>query len=55
LDALHAKHAHLEAHITEESQRPLPDDTLLHELKKDKLRIKEEIEGISVSPTALAG
>ena len=41
--ALEAKHAGLERRIDAESQRPLPDPKTLAELKKQKLRIKEEM------------
>jgi hypothetical protein len=41
--ALSAKHAHLENQISLESQRPLPDSATLAHLKKEKLRIKEEL------------
>ena len=41
--ALEAKHAGIEARISEESQRPLPDDALIARLKKEKLRIRDEI------------
>jgi len=47
LSALEAKHAGLEAQIEEENQRPLPDTETLHRLKKEKLRIKEEMEGLT--------
>lgn len=43
LDSLHAKHAALERAIEEEIQRPHPDDFRLTELKREKLRIKDEI------------
>ena len=33
----------IEAKILEESQRPLPDMTTLARLKKEKLRVKEEM------------
>lgn len=46
VSALEAKHAGLEAQIIEESQRPLPDTATIARLKKEKLRIKEEIEGL---------
>ena len=46
VSALEAKHAGLEARIAEESQRPMPDEVELHRLKKEKLRIKEEIAGL---------
>ena len=41
--ALMAKHAHLDARIADESSRPRPDETLMHALKKQKLRLKEMI------------
>ena len=45
-DALQEKHAQLETKIDEENQRPHPDDMRLAQLKREKLRIKEEMEGI---------
>jgi hypothetical protein len=47
LSALHTKHAGLDARIAEETQRPFPDTSTLARLKKEKLRIKEAIEGIA--------
>lgn len=44
VDSLRNKHAHLEHLIDEELHRPMPDQTALARLKKEKLRIKEEIE-----------
>jgi hypothetical protein len=46
VSALEAKHAGLEARIIEETQRPMPDTATLNRLKKEKLRIKEEIAGL---------
>lgn len=46
LTALEAKHATLDRRIATESQRPLPDQALLGELKRRKLRVKEEIASI---------
>ena len=46
VSALKAKHAGLEDRISEESQRPLPDTATLARLKKEKLRVKEEIAGL---------
>ena len=46
VSALQAKHAGLEARIIEESQRPLPDMATLARLKKEKLKIKEEMSGL---------
>jgi hypothetical protein len=43
VSALQAKHAGLEARILEESQRPAPDMATLSRLKKEKLRVKEEM------------
>jgi hypothetical protein len=45
VSALEAKHAGLEARINEEIQRPMPDTATLNRLKKEKLRLKEEISG----------
>ncbi len=42
-DSLRDKHASLERAINEESQRPYPDDIRLSELKREKLRIKDEM------------
>jgi hypothetical protein len=46
ISALQTKHAGLDARISEEIQRPLPDMSLLSRLKKEKLRIKEAMTGI---------
>ena len=45
LDALVTKHATLDARITEESLRPLPDAATIARLKKEKLRLRDEITG----------
>jgi hypothetical protein len=47
IDTLKAKHAALEAAIEDESNRPLPDSSKIHELKRQKLKIKDEIAQIS--------
>lgn len=44
--ALQLKHAGLERQIQEEMNRPLPNDTVVQVLKKQKLRIKEELQHI---------
>lgn len=41
--ALSAKHTKLDQQISSEAQRPLPDQILIAQLKKEKLRLKEEI------------
>jgi hypothetical protein len=43
VSALSAKHAGLDARIKAESSRPMPDAILVASLKKQKLRLKEEI------------
>ena len=43
MSALVEKHAGLERKIQYEMNRPAPDDALLHELKKRKLRLKDAI------------
>jgi hypothetical protein len=47
VDALASKHAALQAQIDAEERRPHPDDVLLHQLKKEKLRLKDEMLGLS--------
>lgn len=44
VESLRHKHAHLEHLIDEELHRPLPDQAALARMKKEKLRLKEEIE-----------
>ncbi len=41
--SLEQKHAYLEKAISEEIHRPVPDSVKLAKLKREKLRIKEEI------------
>ncbi len=41
--SLRDKHASLERAIEEENQRPYPDDFRLSQLKREKLRIKDQI------------
>jgi len=43
VSALEAKHAGLENRIMDETRRPAPDAALLAQLKKQKLKIKEEL------------
>ena len=47
VSALEAKHAGLEARIIEESQRPQPDTATLARLKKEKLKLKEEMTSLT--------
>lgn len=43
VEELESKHAALHALIEEEENRTHPDDDLLHRLKKEKLRLKDEL------------
>ncbi len=42
-ESLNAKHNSLEHAISAELQRPMPDSIHLAQLKKEKLRLKEEM------------
>lgn len=48
MSALRIKHADLEDKLEREENRPLPDTSLIHNLKKQKLQIKDEIAQVSV-------
>ena len=53
VESLRSKHALLEQQIDDEMHRPLPDQATLSRLKREKLRIKDEIARLgSTSPTA---
>lgn len=41
--ALETKHATLDRQIATESSRPLPDSAIIADLKKQKLKLKEEL------------
>ncbi|HEY5608851.1 MAG TPA: YdcH family protein [Alphaproteobacteria bacterium] len=45
--ALRAKHADLEGQIVQETSRPLPDQIAIVSLKKQKLKIKDELARLS--------
>lgn len=47
ISALRERHASLETQLDEENSRPHPDDWRIAELKRQKLRIKDEIERIT--------
>lgn len=46
--SLKAKHAALENKIDQEERRPHPDVSLVHDLKRQKLKIKDELQKIAV-------
>jgi hypothetical protein len=43
IEALKEKHAMLDRALDEESHRPLPNQEAIYDLKRQKLRIKDEI------------
>ncbi|MDJ0685328.1 MAG: YdcH family protein [Alphaproteobacteria bacterium] len=43
LEALKERHATLETKIETEQRRPMPDEGLVHTLKREKLHLKDEI------------
>jgi hypothetical protein len=43
VESLRSKHAYLERQIDDEMHRPLPDQSTLSRLKREKLRVKDEI------------
>lgn len=43
IETLRAKHQKLEGRLEDEINRPHPDETLVADLKKEKLRIKDEL------------
>ena len=43
VEALKEKHALLERALDEETRRPLPDQAAIYDLKRQKLRIKDEL------------
>ncbi|OYU15247.1 MAG: hypothetical protein CFE37_06685 [Alphaproteobacteria bacterium PA4] len=49
LATLNAKHAALEASVAAETRRPLPDQVVLARLKREKLRLKEEMSRSAAS------
>jgi hypothetical protein len=49
VESLRSKHAHLEEEIDEELHRPLPDQPTLSRLKREKLKIKDEIARLGVT------
>lgn len=43
IESLRAKHQALETELKNETQRPNPDPAIVSKIKKEKLRIKDEI------------
>ncbi len=49
LQALKGKHRALDLQLEEEMARPAPDEMKIQEIKKQKLKIKEEIQTIEAA------
>jgi hypothetical protein len=49
IETLKSRHSSLESRIAEEDLRPRPDPQVLSRLKVEKLRLKEEMERLSLS------
>jgi hypothetical protein len=47
IEALKSKHAGLEEALEEENSRPRPDDSTIAQIKREKLRVKDEIAELS--------
>ena len=50
-EALKAKHAEIESILIEEERRPFPDFVMVQELKKRKLRVKDELTRVAQLPS----
>lgn len=50
LDSLKDRHSSLELRIQTEDQRPRPDAETLVRLKREKLKLKEEMERLKENP-----
>jgi hypothetical protein len=49
VESLRSKHAYLERQIDDEMHRPLPDQSVLSRLKREKLRLKDEMVRVNGS------
>ncbi|MEI6987139.1 MAG: DUF465 domain-containing protein [Rhodospirillaceae bacterium] len=47
VESLRLKHQSLEENLRLETQRPAPDVTLINRLKREKLKLKDEITRLS--------
>jgi hypothetical protein len=48
---LRARHAALESALAKEERRPSPDEVVIARLKREKLRLKDEITALDRGPT----
>jgi hypothetical protein len=49
IETLKDRHAHLEALIASEDRRPAPDSETMGSLKREKLRLKEEMARLAAN------
>jgi hypothetical protein len=54
VETLKAKHAALEAALQDENNRPHPNDAAIAELKRQKLKLKDTIKGLTQHGDAAA-
>ncbi len=47
IESLKSKHAQIDKRLSDESARPMPDETTLLTLKRQKLQIKDEIQSLA--------
>lgn len=47
IEALRTKHQTLEAELEVETHRPLPDAVVINKIKREKLKVKDEIARLS--------
>jgi len=52
IESLKSRHAELENRIADEDQRPRPDAEVMVRLKREKLRLKEELERLRTAEHA---
>lgn len=43
VEALKSRHFELERQLEDEESRPMPDEELLHTIKREKLQLKDEM------------
>jgi len=46
IESLRTRHQSLELALQEEIHRPLPNEELIHDIKRQKLKIKDEIQSL---------
>lgn len=46
IESLKSKHAEVDRRLMKETARPMPDEAVLHSLKRQKLQIKDKIQAL---------